>query len=360
MAITTVPQHFVPNVPPEANNTLVTLTAFTLNAAGDKLAFIVQVPKDGVLDWFEVRIGAIGNAPDNGVRFSFQDIDATTGFPDGGVDQFAVKASPSANTWTTPDNVMTNDGTGGGTKRTVAAGEYLGCVIDYSSFVASDSFEVTTPNHATGPWSNNYTADGSTGTYAKATRPPMLALKYNDGSYAEFPLPILPMSAAGTATTFNNGSTPDERALRFQVPVSCRCIGAWFLADGDGNADIVLYDNGGSVLASASIDLDIRETTGVKHYFVYWDPQTLSAATTYRIAIKPTSATSLTVYQFTVASNGLLAAVPGGIQWYLSTRTDGGSFSDTTTIRPMMGLIIDGYETGSGGSSEHSAAALFG
>jgi hypothetical protein len=351
MAITTVPLHFIPNPPTEANNTLVTLTAFALNAAGDKMAFIIQVPKDGTLDWFEFRVGAIANAPDNGIRFSFQSIDATTGFPDGVVDQFAVKASPSANTWTTPDNVMTDTGAGGGTKRTVAAGEYLGCVIDYSTFVASDSFEVTTPNHATGPWSNNYTADGSTGTYAKATRPPMLALKYSDGTYAELPTPIFPMSAAGTATTFGNGSTPDERALRFQVPVSCRCVGAWFLADGDADADIVLYDNANNVLASASIDPDIRETTGVKHYFVWWDAQTLSAATTYRIAIKPTTASTLTVYQFTVASNGLLAAVPGGIEWYLSTRTDGGSFSDTTTIRPMIGLSINGYETGSAGGS---------
>lgn len=359
MAITTVPMHLIPNVPPEANNTFQTLTAFALNAAGDKLAFVVQVPKDGTLDWFEVRIGAIGNAPDNGVRFSFQDIDATTGFPDGTADQFAVKATPSANTWTTPDNVMTDDGTGGGVKRTVAAGAYLGCVIDYSTFVASDSFEVTTPNHATGPWSNNYTADGSTGTYAKSTRPPCLALKYSDGTYAEFPLPIIPQSAGGTATTFNNTSTPDERALRFQVPMQCRCVGAWFLADGDGDADIVLYDSGNNVLASASIDPDVRETTGVKHFFVFWDPQTLSAATTYRIAVKPTTATSLTVYQFPVSSNGLLAAVPGGIEWYLSTRTDAGAFSDTTTARPLMGLIINGYEAtaGGGGGATFSGGA---
>lgn len=349
MAITTVGQHFIPNVPPEANNTFVTFTTFPMNASADKMAFIFMVPKDGTLDWFEFRTGAVGNNPDNGVRFSWQDIDATSGFPDGGVDQFAIKTNPAATTWTTPDNVMTNDGTGGGTKRTVSAGQMLAAVIDFASFVAGDSFEVSTPSHATAVWSNHYTADGSSGAYTKSSRPPMFAVKYSDGTFAEFPLPIMPMSAAGTATSFNNTSTPDERALRFQVPVSCRCVGAWFLADGDGDADIVLYDDASSVLVSASIDPDVRIDANVRHYFVRWDAQTLSANTTYRIAIKPTSATNLIAYHVTVASNGMLAAVPGGIEWYLSTRTDAGAWTDTTTARPMIGLTIDGYDVGAGG-----------
>jgi len=331
-------------------------TGFTLNAAGDKLGFVLRVPKSGTLDWFEFRVGTVSDNPNNGLRLSFQDISLVDGFPDGSVDQFVVEAGPfSSNTWITPSAVMTDDGTPGGVKRVVVAGDLLGCVVDFSSFVAGDSIGISALSLSDSVFDTFYTANGVTGTYAKALNPPTLALKYNDGTYAEFPLGISPILTIVTHSTFNTGSTPDEIALRFKVPVSMRIVGAWVRADDEGDADIILYDVADNILASTSIDPNVRAQTGIGVSFVYFDtPITLLANTEYRLSVLPTSATNLIIYSFTLNSAALMAAVNGGVELYSSVRTDAGAWTDDTAIRPIMGLVIDGIDVAAGGGSEHS------
>lgn len=327
--------------------TAVVLATITLNASGDRIGFIIQVPKAGTLDWFEWRAGAVGNNPDNGMRLSFQTVDVTTGFPDTASDQFRDIPGPfSANTWQTP-GLMTSDGTDIGVKRTVTQGEFIACVVDFGSFVVSDSIGISVRSLALADSLTNigsYVADASTGTYAKSTSvTPILALKYSDGTYAYFP-GVLPILATNT-NAFNSGSMPDERALRFKIPVKCRAIGAWLTLDVDGTVDIILYDNASNVLASISLDPDIRGTTASTHITVFFTTSvTLEAATVYRLAIKPTSVTNVTNSEFTVNAAGLMAATEGGAELYGSSRTDAGAWTDSTTTRPIMGILIDGID----------------
>lgn len=346
------------------DSTAIAHTGLTINASGDRVAFIVQVPKSGTLDQFEFRVGTVTNNPDNGVKFSFQDIDVTTGLPDAVVDQFANHvAALSSNTWITPDNVMTDTGAGGGVKRTVTKGDMLACVIDFVTFVASDSFNVQTQASsgtlATNPF---YIGDASTGTYAKASGIPNLVLKYSDGTYAEFPYPVLPASAIN-ARAFSSSSTPDERALRFQVPVSCRVSGFWVYGQFGANCDMVLYDSDGTtVLGTSTIDSDIRGINNSRTSMGFFSSSvTLAANTTYRLSVKPATTTTITVYDFDVDSAGLMAAAQGGAQLYGSTRTDAGAWTDTTTQRPICGVLIDGFDvSGGGGSAAYAGGGLFG
>lgn len=318
------------------------LTSSTLNASGDRYAYVIRVPKSGVLHSFEFRTAAVANNPDNGIRLSFQDIDTGTGFPDGVQDQYCdITGTISATTWQVPGHALTNDGSSGGTKRTVTAGQRLGCVVDFVSFVASDSFQVA-PLTLSTRLDNWYSADGSSGAYAQSNATANIALKYDDGTYAVLPFNWMPATAV-TTRTFNTGSTPDERALRFQVPVDCRCNGAWVLMDLDNPADFILYDASSNVLASYSFVVPERINSAGRLYFVFFDPTDLTRNTTYRLAVKPTTGSSVSVYDFDVPSNAYLGAVEGGIQWYTSTRSDGGAWSDTTTNRPWMGLALSGF-----------------
>ena len=117
MAIVSVPPYFWPPIL-TCNNVAPAYSSGTLNASADKYAFIVQCPKAGTLDTFEWRTGAVTNNPDNGIRCSFQTVDATTGYPDGVQDQYRdITGTISANTWQVP-GLITSDGTDVGTKRT--------------------------------------------------------------------------------------------------------------------------------------------------------------------------------------------------------------------------------------------------
>lgn len=357
MAITTVPRFWVP-VPWGTPNGGYSYTTMGMAATGRRVAFVIQCPKAGTLDKFEFRTGTVPNNPDNGLRLSFQDVSLTTGDPDGTQDQFRdITGTISANTWQVP-GLMTSDGTDSGTKRTVAQGELLACVVDFVSFVASDSVSIpylTIASSVARNWYVDNNADFA--SYAKVgAGGGVLALKYNDGSYGEFDVPYWPVSGINSVT-YGNGSTPDERALRFQVPVSMRCVGAWAQVDQDGATDLVLYDNASSVLGTISLDPDQRYITSGGYAIGYFASSvTLSANTTYRLSVKPTSATSIILQDFDVPGAAYQACLPGGAQWYLSTRTDAGAWSDTTTKRPLIGLLFDGVD--SGGGSTGSATLI--
>jgi hypothetical protein len=352
MAVVSFPQVWLPASPAITNGAL-SLASFTCNASGDRVGFVIQAPKAGTLHSFEFRTSSVLNNPDNGVRLSFQSVAA--GDPNGTQSQYRdITGTISASSWQTPPGPLTDDGTDTGVKRTVTKGETFACVVDFVNFVASDSFAVTVLgiNAAGQPIvTNQYVADGSSGSYSKnTTNLPILALKYDDGSYGEFDVPIWPILATNS-NTFNSGSTPDERALRGQFSAPCRCAGGWARIDLDGPADLVLYDNASSVLASASLNENWRSVNNGVPFRALWSSAvTLSAATTYRLAVKPTSGASIISYDFDVNSAGLMACVSGGAQFYGSTRTNAGAWTDTTTQRPVMGFILDGFADDTAGS----------
>ncbi len=333
-----------------------TTGSFTINANGDKIAFIVKVPKTGTLDKFEFRTGAVTNTA-GGVTVSFQDIDPATGLPDGTQDQFRTAVAVASTSWIVP-GLITSDGTNGGVKRSVTGDAFVCCVIEFTSFTAGDVVTIiTTANYVAGTANAlAYVGDASTGTYAKSSQAPNMALKYNDG-YVQLPQPYVYPQNAINSRTFNNGSTPDERALRFQVPVALRLSGWRIRADLDGNADLVLYNAAGSVVDSVSLDTDNRGAATGQDLIGFWPTKpTLTPNSTYRVAVKPTSGTSLTLYSLSIDSSGLLAALWGGAQWYSSTRVDAGSWSDDQTEKYFIGLAFDGVDLALSGGYAHSAA----
>jgi hypothetical protein len=345
MAMTDFSPVWLPASPATLNGNL-SLAAYLLNASGERAWFVIQCPKAGTLDWFEYRTSTVVDNPDNGMQSSFQTVDPATGFPDGVVDQFRdVTAAFASNTWITPPGVMTDDGTNTGVKRTVTRGEWLACVINFVSFTAGDAINIAVlAVNASSQTiaSTMYPGSNTSGSDVKdTTNLPILALKYADGTYAEFDVPIWPLLTLNSRT-FNSGSTPDERALRLVPDIAARSCGAWVRADIDGPADVVLYDAADAVLASYSLDPEIRSVNNGVPMRVYWSANV--AAAVNRLSLKPTSGTNIISYDFDVPSAAHMACVSGGAAWYGSTRTDAGAWTDTTTQRPLMGLIFDGFD----------------
>jgi hypothetical protein len=296
---------------------------------------------------------------------SFQDVDLATGDPDGTPDQYRTIVVADAN-----DNaslvtgILSSDGTDNGTKRAVTRGDLLAVVIEFDSFVAGN-LNIATRNTVNPPGSSggHYT-DHFTAAWAKnASSLPRLALEYSDGSY--WPIPYTCPAVGGIAAeTFNSGSTPDERGLIFQVPFSCKASGIWALIDVDGDVDVVLYDSDGtSVLESVSLDANVRIAGSSGVFHALWDTDvTLVKDTSYRLAVKPTSVTNASMFVGEYTAAAVLDSLSGGSECHYTSRTDAGAWTEGTTMRPLMGLILsaldDGVSTGSGGTGAISRSRL--
>ncbi len=352
MAITRVDGGLWIGMSPVWFNAGPSLTGSTgLTASAHKIALVCHAPLTGTLHSFEVLVGTVSNAPDNGLRFSFQNISSS--FPDGTQDQYrTVTSGISSNTWLAPPGPITSDGTDIGSKRSVTAGDLLACVIEFESFVASDSIAFSLKNmqvvaNMIGSISA-YTAN-FTSSWSDTENTMCLVLKYDSDGYVNVQPDVLPITAINTRSTFASNSTPDERALRFQLPFAAELDGVQIRGDFNGTTDIVLYDSTSSVLATVSVPINAQHSGNGGAIIVPFPRTSLSASTTYRLAVKPTSTTNITIYDFDVSTNAHLGAVPGGIQMYNSTRTDAGSWSDTTTQRPFINLRLSGVDISAGG-----------
>jgi hypothetical protein len=226
----------------------------------------------------------------------------------------------------------------------VTQGDLLALVIDYNTFTAADSIVL-------GCLANSALSDypmGSlyTGSYSNEAILPCLMLVYSDGTYA-IPDGCYPASAI-TSNTYNSGSSPNERGILFQVagPVSVR--GMWVRADLDNACDFILYDSSNSVLASKSyVSGERASTTGHVHFVSFASTVSLSKNTDYRMILKPTSGSSIVLYNLDCPSANAMNAYWGST-WRETSRS-GGAWTDVTDHIPLMGLQLAGIDDATGG-----------
>lgn len=199
-----------------------------------------------------------------------------------------------------------------------------------------------------------------TAAWVKDVDIPVFSLEYDDGSYAHSP-GVWPISAK-PGTSFNTSSSPDERGLIFQMPFPFRVTGCWHHADIDAAADLVLYDSDGTTaLETVSLDKDVRIGTSPRIFFLLFSgEQSLSANTNYRLVLKPTTTTNIRSEAFDVDAAAIMDAFEGGQKFHHTERTDAGAWTETTTRRPFMGLIIDGFDDATGGGAASILGGGFG
>lgn len=336
-------------------------TVLTLAASTTKSAFIFRVPKTGTLDQVEFMLDTTSvNHTTSVIRVSLQDVSLTTGDPDGTQDQFRdIGTLPASDNWTAP-GLMTSDGTDTGTKRSVTRGDLLAFVVEYQTFTAADSAVVDTMDVSTTASFDKlaYSDLSTAGVWAKKpTALPRMALKYNDGTYA---CPYGTWPIVGFAgESFTSTSSPDEVGTLFQLPFPCKVSGVFLSADLDGDADVVLYDTGGSAFTNGtvSLDKDVRADANNGWLVAMFAADiTLLANTDYRMSLRPSTSTAVSLGRYTTDSTAIAAAAPGGTHWRKTSRTDAGSWTDVNEAnRRFMGLIIsaleDGTATATGGVS---------
>jgi hypothetical protein len=316
-------------------------SAQTLDATTTSVAFTVALSSAGTLDKVGFLLGTVTTAQD--VKVSFQDVSATTGDPDGVIDQYCVVPSASivSDTYILT-GILGSTGCASGTKRTVSLSDMLAVVFEWDSTQGDIQIQRLNGTVRHGFLGLNYASSFAAAAWTKSTgQYPNLALEYATATYKP-QMPIGGLTASTLASYNVDSGTFDEAGLRFQIPFPAKVDGAWVASDLDGDGDISLYNTGGAVCdPCASLDKDIRASAQSVRFFVpFTSEQTLAAATTYYLTLKPTTTTNLTLRYMDVDSNAVFGQFAGGTSWYWGQRVDAGGWSDTTTRRPFMGIHV--------------------
>lgn len=341
MALVGIGLEYLPFLwPPVVNSNLL------IDASGEKAAFVFRAPATGNITGIQFMTNTVTTG--DTLLISLQDVNTSTGDPDETADQSVTQVVNS-----TDDN--TRFAVTFGASRSVTIGDPLAVVFEFNSFVAG-SINIracANPSNIFNPRSNNSYCDLKTGgTWAKQpTMCGVCALNYG-GTY--YPTgAILPPT--NTTVAFNNGSTPDEYALYFTPTAPMKVNGISALIDLDAAADLVLYDaDGTTVLGSGSLNTNIRAQNNFAWTEMQFAEVTLNRGSTYRAAVKPTSASNISLSYVDVSAAAVLAQLGIGSGDCMSTRADAGAWTQTTTQRPAIVLMVtaqdDGTATGGGGA----------
>jgi hypothetical protein len=327
---------------------------YLINAATHKYASCGVVTKTCTLNTAGFKLSTV-NTGDT-LKVSFQDIDTTTGDPDGVIDQYgtvAITAGTDDNKWidgtTSPAlGSITSGGNGSGSGRSVTIGDTVCLVREFNSFVAGSMYFLRYESQLNG-WDPQMTVydDGYNGTsWDKKAETPSFGLGCDDGTW-QFMEGVSPFTATMQTISYNSGSAADEIALRFKFPFKTKLGGVRFWTNLAGDADVVLY-SGTTALATVSLDNNVRRTTNAVYTNAQFQDYTLDADTVYRVALKPTTGTNIVLNYNNVQSNPIFDIVGGGRELYWSSRVDAGSWTDTTTRRPFISLNLVAFDSGAG------------
>jgi hypothetical protein len=333
-----------------SNNTP-TYNTLLMDAAGEQAAYIVRAPKAGNIRNVHVRANAVTTATDS--DFRVETVSLTTGLPTGtlwaaNTNVTVAAASITANTWIRSGDLTAS--------AVVARRDLLAVVVTPTG---TPNYELSTFAPGGSPGAGfPYAASFTSGAWGKIARVPVVALEYDDGSFDYMP-GVLPASALNTHS-FNSSSTPDEIAAFFQFPVPVRLAGVWLWVDSDNDFDVVVYNGAGTEVETAAEDADVDAaiTPHMPHFVWFAASEAQALSTNFRISIRPTTTANIAIYSFDVHTAAILDQMAGGQLWHHSTRTDGGAWTQLTTRRLFMGIIVDGLDdgvAGGGGSYQHSA-----
>lgn len=293
---------------------------YVMDASGEKAVLVFRVPKTGNIDRLAAVIAAVGNAPDNGLRFSLQNVQATDGQPDGTVDENATVASGSVATGWLESGALS-------AARAVTRNDLLAAVIDFPTFVAGDSVTVQAMLFGTNIVNFPY---GIANTSKQAINYPQIFLRYDDAIWMSVH-PVLAPFTSVTTFSMNTGTTPDEAGVAFTPQFDCKLREAFIQTSiaAAADFDIVLYDSGNNVLSTETYDGDVTGTTSGRHTHVYFDTDVeLAAGSLYRLVVKAAAAAANVTLTYGVVPSQMFDTTIGGTDYYATARTNAGSWTN--------------------------------
>lgn len=309
-----------------------------LTGAGNYTAIICQAQVAMSISQIEFAIGTFTST--GTCTVGLETVNGS-GLPSGSAYGGSTVSATSGNITTVGQWLVTALGGAG----TTVVGDFFAIVIRW----VSGSFAVARVTNASTPFSGAMPYVVQNGTPSSMGSFHMMVAAGDGTNYLDIPS-IIPCVTV-TSTGFNNVASPNEIALRFQLPFKARLLGGGFYQNGaGGNYMLNLYDTGTTVLtgtAQPGVNQSGSGNMGYTSTFLA-SPQLITPNTTYRLAMTPTSATNVSRTTYNLNSAALLPAMPGRAQCYYSTR-NGGAWTDDTTKVPLAYLILDQLSNDAGG-----------
>jgi hypothetical protein len=194
----------------------------------------------------------------------------------------------------------------------------------------------------------NFAQISTAGTYSVIpSRAAYAALRYSDGSY----VPIVAGGVAYGVGSTLSAYTTGEKGVRFRLPYAARISGFWATFDPDVDFTVRLYEDstapGGTAIASATVGTNrfIQKNAALSSYS-FSSSVALAANTWYRLVAAASGSPGIRFNANTVPAAAYASAVATD---HTLTESSGGSWVDTATILPQIGVIIDGLDNGVGG-----------
>lgn len=254
----------------------------------------------------------------------------------------------------------------GSDRSSVAIGDLLAVVWEFNGGTRGGSDSLSIRGHrragfnAAGPdaafksggtWTNP-----STGSY------PNVIFECDDGTFGTFDEGFV--TSNPTLIAYNSGSSPNEYALQFDVPVEVSvdaAIVTMLLASNTASHfDIVLYE-GTTALATVSFDAHtFRGTSAYGLLVPFGSDITLTPGTTYYLSLKPTSANNVSLVYFEVNATGHFDVHSGGQTWLMAHRA-GGAWTNgwgSSLRRPKVSLRVCKIHNSSGPFAVHNSQII--
>jgi hypothetical protein len=236
----------------------------------------------------------------------------------------------------------------------VTHGQLIAIVIEYGTFTAADALNITgLPINFAVPRS---LLSLFTGTWGGVTSVlPNVILEFDDGTFGTLD-GSFSASAISSITYASNTAGSDEYCMEFSLPFPCKVDGAFVFCQSSAagsDLSVILYD-GTTAMTGGTVAVDgntFNASASGRKLDVTFDQEiALSANTTYRLALRPDTTSSVVLYYFDVANAAHFQAHSLGTSAVINSRLDGGAWgSATTTRRPYMGLSFSAFDDGAGG-----------
>jgi hypothetical protein len=322
-------------------------SAGTIDAAGEYQGLVIQAQEALAITHFGIRPGTVTGTTPADLRIETVGAD---GLPSGtlwAANTNIVSANLTSNTWQLEALTATAN---------IAKGEFFAAIAQFSS---GTSYTLSQLSSFHPDPTGFFCKVGNTGTPARVNATnASLGLALGSSSTTFYCLPGMVAFTVETDTNFNSSSSPNRYGIRFKVPFKCRFRGGSFQSALTGDFTFAIYNDAGTLLGSIAVDGD--QYTGLWNGAVVLDDDvTLEKATWYRMTVEATTATNQEVQTLTLPSTDYLSSNPWKENAHLTT-WDGATWDDTATTQvPLMHIIVDQIDDGTGTGSTGGGAWTF-
>lgn len=361
-----VPQILIGSVTREFYPVAPAQTTSTIDAAKEATIYIAQIwTEDGAshtidttgsssLGWLAGGV-TFANAGTT-VKVGLAAVDTTTGPPGRAVNvadviTFDVSKSLTGGGGGITANAWNEHAPDTGTK-TIANGDLVAFCVQMTAFGGADSISVaglSSNAAAVRPALTEYLG----GTYTGASRGPVFAIRFSDGTYG-FGYGCVACSVATTTNTYNSGSSPNEYGNLFTMPFPAKIYGIVASSSFAGDADLILYtDPLGTPAAAKTISVDAN-TIGAASVnrlgmFQFTSPYSVNTGDVIAIVLKPTTVTNLGITRRTYSVAAHQKTEQLGTAVYGVSRSGGaGAFASMSSNKERfaMGILVGAFEIG--------------